>query len=206
MVNYQNGKIYKVEDAGGNMCYIGSTTKDFLSKRMVEHRSKYKLFKNGVGNNISVFEVFDKYGLDNCRIVLIELCPCNSRYELHAREAHYIKVSECVNKVIPNRTKKEYYFENKDNILINRKAYHIEHRESILLKQKAYHTENKEDLNNKCKQYHIDNREKILAQRAESVNCICGVSYTQGHKTRHFQSKFHLKNTNEKPINEPLDV
>ena len=32
MVNYQNGKIYKVEDLGGNMCYIGSTTKDFLIK------------------------------------------------------------------------------------------------------------------------------------------------------------------------------
>ncbi len=45
MVNYQNGKIYKIQDIGGNMCYIGSTTKDFLSKRMVEHRSAYKNWK-----------------------------------------------------------------------------------------------------------------------------------------------------------------
>ena len=59
MVNYQNGKIYKIEDVGGNMCYIGSTPKDFLSKRMVEHRSKYNTWRNdNTSIRYSVFEIF----------------------------------------------------------------------------------------------------------------------------------------------------
>ena len=65
MVNYNNGKIYKIENLGGNMCYIGSTTKDYLSKRMVQHRSLYKRWKDGkCVSNISVFKMFEKYGLD----------------------------------------------------------------------------------------------------------------------------------------------
>ena len=83
MVNYQNGKIYKIENLGGDMCYIGSTTKDYLSKRMVEHRSAYKQWlKQAGGRNVSVFGIFEKYGVDNCRIVLVELCPCNSKDEI----------------------------------------------------------------------------------------------------------------------------
>ena len=118
MVTYQNGKIYKIEHVGCNMCYIGSTTKDFLSKRMVEHRSKYKTWSNdNTADRFSLFEIFQKYGVENCRIVLIELFPCDSKDELHARESHYIRTVECVNKIIPNRTKAEYskkrYKENK---------------------------------------------------------------------------------------------
>ena len=79
MVNYQNGKIYKIEDTGGNMCYIGSTTKDYLSKRMVQHRACYNLWKKDpTATRYSVFSIFEEYGIDNCRIVLVELCPCNT--------------------------------------------------------------------------------------------------------------------------------
>jgi len=46
MVNYSNGKVYKVypiaEHLDHEEIYIGSTTKVHLSKRMVNHRSKYK--------------------------------------------------------------------------------------------------------------------------------------------------------------------
>ena len=126
MVNYQNGKIYKIEDVGGNMCYIGSTTKDFLSKRMAEHRTVYTCYKNGKANNFTVFNIFDKYGVENCRIVLIELFPCDTKDELTGRESHYIRTVECVNKMIPDRTRAEYgkkrYEENKDALLAYKKS------------------------------------------------------------------------------------
>ncbi len=65
MLNYQNGKIYKIQDTGGNMCFKGSTTKDFFSKRMVEHRSKYKTWSNdNAADRFSVFEIFQKYGVE----------------------------------------------------------------------------------------------------------------------------------------------
>ena len=115
MVNYQNGKIYKIEDLAGAMCYIGSTTKDYLSKRMVEHhRAMYKRWQTVKGGkNFSVFKLFEKYGMDGCRIVLVELCPCDSRDELLKREAHYIRTSDCVNIHVPDRKPQEYYDDNK---------------------------------------------------------------------------------------------
>jgi hypothetical protein len=43
MVNYGNGKIYKIESHLGDKIYIGSTTKQYLSQRMDKHRSEYRL-------------------------------------------------------------------------------------------------------------------------------------------------------------------
>ena len=120
MVNYQNGKIYKIEDVGGNMCYIGSTTKQHLAQRMEEHRAKFKSFETGTYHKITAFTLFETYGVENCNIVLIELCPCNTKDELIKRESHYIRTMECVNKFIPDQTKVEcdiaYRTKNRDVI------------------------------------------------------------------------------------------
>ena len=90
MVNYQNGKIYKIEDVGGNMCYIGSTTKEHLAQRMAEHRSNFKCYQKGTYHKLTIYTIFETYGVENCRIVLVELCPCDIKDELIKRESHYI--------------------------------------------------------------------------------------------------------------------
>ena len=54
------GKIYKIVDNGYNDMYIGSTTKS-LSQRMAQHRYNYKSQQN----NITVYKIFDKYGVEN---------------------------------------------------------------------------------------------------------------------------------------------
>ena len=69
MVNYSNGKIYKIESHLGDKIYIGSTTKEYLSQRMDNHRGHYKVWKNGQGNKTTSFELFDEYGIENCKIV-----------------------------------------------------------------------------------------------------------------------------------------
>jgi ribosome-interacting GTPase 1 len=53
------------------------------------------------------YDLFDKYGIDNCDIILLELVEANSKDELYTTEAHYIKTINCVNKYIPIRTKEE---------------------------------------------------------------------------------------------------
>ncbi len=70
MVNYNNGKIYKIEPLNGEEgdIYIGSTTKELLSQRMDTHRSDYKQFLNGKQNNITSTKLFDKYGVENCKL------------------------------------------------------------------------------------------------------------------------------------------
>jgi hypothetical protein len=102
---YQNGKIYKIVDHGYNKCYIGSTY-NTLSKRMSKHRESYQRFLDGKCYKTSSYNLFDEFGLDNCKIELIESYPCNNREELNAREGYLIIQTLCVNKVVVGRTKK----------------------------------------------------------------------------------------------------
>ena len=124
MVNYNNGKIYKIEpicDHDEGDIYIGSTTKDYLSKRMVAHRNQYNNYKhNGKSRFVTSYILFDKYGLENCKITLLELVNVNSSDELRAREGYYIQTFKCVNKLTAGRTRKDsnkiYYQMNKEEI------------------------------------------------------------------------------------------
>ena len=173
MVNYNNGKIYKIENNVDDMIYIGSTTKQYLSQRMDSHRSNFKRWKNGGYHNISVFEMFDKHGVENCKIVLLQLVNCESKDELLAREAFYIKSLVCVNKVIPLRTRKEYLVDNK---------------EKIKDLNKQYKEENKDKIKVLKKQYYIENIEKHKIK----YTCECGSTSCFTTKLRHEKTHKHL--------------
>ena len=138
MVNYSNGKIYKIEpivehDEGD--IYIGSTTKQYLSQRMDSHRNSYKQWKKGNKGLTTSFLLFEKYGIQNCCIILLESVNANSKDELHAREKHYIQMGKCVNKIVPSRKNQEY----RDN-----------HKEHKACYDKQYRQLNHEKLNEKC--------------------------------------------------------
>ena len=123
-VNYSTSKVYKIISNCGDMIYVGSTTKPYLSARLAQHKTCYKAYKNGTQRYISSYNLFDTYGADNCEIVLLETCPCNNKDELKLKERFYIESLSCVNKNIPSRTREEsvkaYYESNKD--VINEKA------------------------------------------------------------------------------------
>ena len=104
---YQNGKIYKIVDIGYNKCYIGSTCES-LSQRMARHRQKYKSYLKGASKLTHSFLLFDEYGEENCKVEWIEDYPCSSKRELEAREGYHQQNTDCVNKVIAGRDKKEY--------------------------------------------------------------------------------------------------
>ena len=184
MINYGNGKIYKlVRLTDDVVVYVGSTTKHYLSSRLVEHKrmSKHK-------PNRKVYKsINDNGGWENHQIVLIELCNCNSKDELHKKEREFIvSLKPIGNMQIPTRTKKEYRIDNKEIKKEYSKVYYIENKE----KSKQYHIDNKEKLNQKSKQYHIDNKEKIN----QKINCCCGRTYTYHHKSHHFKTKIHINN------------
>ena len=153
MVNYQNGKIYKIEDVGGNMCYIGATTKQYLSYRISEHRSAYNRWLIDRKAKSMVYEIFDKYGVENCRIVLIELCPCDTKDELARREVHFIRLSQCVNKYIPMRTDKQYYEDNREELLKKKSDYYYKQEKHVCIcgttftySYKSHHMKTKKHL------------------------------------------------------------
>jgi len=149
MVNYQNTKIYKIESHIGPNIYIGSTTKKYLSQRMDEHRRGFKRWKEEKTNYTSSYKIFGEYGLENCRIILLETYPCNSNDEKISREAHYINTIECVNIVIPKRTNKEWHQDNKEY----QKEYHLKYFEDNKEKLKEYHLKYFEDNKEKLKEY-----------------------------------------------------
>ena len=94
MVNYQNGKIYTIRCLNTNKCYVGSTTKDLLCKRLAEHVAAFKNWKiNKKGFVSSIFII--KEG--NYIIELLEHFPCSSRNELTTRERFHIKKTDCIN-------------------------------------------------------------------------------------------------------------
>jgi hypothetical protein len=126
MVNYSLGKVYKIEPMNGGEegdVYIGSTTLPYLSNRMANHRSDYKRWKENKMGLTTVYKLFDKYGVENCHIVLLEKVNAETTDELHARERYCIQSQQCVNKYVAGRTRKEYYHDNKEHILERCKEY-----------------------------------------------------------------------------------
>jgi hypothetical protein len=129
MNKYQHSKIYKIMDSNGEMVYIGSTTNP-LCVRFSNHKCSYK----SRANNNTVYIIFDKYGIENCNIHLIEEYPCNSKQELERREGQIIKSFKCVNKYIAGRTQKEYYIDNKARHQELMRLWYIRQRD--ILKEK----------------------------------------------------------------------
>ena len=124
---YQKGKIYKITDIGYNKCYIGSTTEE-LSQRMARHRRKFKGFLNGGKcSHIRSYDLFNEYGVENCKIELIEYFKCDTMQELRRREGEHIKNTDCVNKRIAGRTISEYRQDNKDKL----KEYREQNKDKI---------------------------------------------------------------------------
>ena len=73
MNRYENGKVFKNSDIGYNKAYVGSTCE---SLRIERHRANTVLTKQEKQiTNLSVFEIVDEFGIEDCKIELIETTP-----------------------------------------------------------------------------------------------------------------------------------
>ena len=162
---YKNCKICKVLDNDYNLVYYGSTIES-LARRFSKHRRDYLLFKEGKISNITVFQIFDEYNTENCKIELVENFPCESKEQLRKREGEYIKQDkECVNRVIPGRSRTEYKEDNKDKLKDMSKEYYIKHREALCEKSKQYREEHKDEKAESNKKYREDHPEHFKQHR-----------------------------------------
>ena len=115
MPDYKKGQIYRLWSPHTDKFYIGSTCSP-IAKRLYEHRNDYNRFLKGCQYKTSI-ELF-KLGFDDVKIELIENYPCNSKTELERREGQLIREHKVnlVNFLIPTRTKKEHYDDNRDEL------------------------------------------------------------------------------------------
>jgi len=140
-------KIYKLVDNTNGDIYIGITTQT-LKQRLWKHKSSYSTcVSREIINN------------GDYKIELIE------ETDDKTRERYWIENTNCINKIIPGRTEKEYYENNRD-------------------KFKEYRENNREKANEYFKEYREKNREKILEYQKEYDNIknkwyrsMCGNPY-----------------------------
>ena len=169
---YHNGKIYQITDIGYNKCYIGSTTES-LSLRMARHRANYKSFlSGGKGSHIRLFEIFNEFGIENCKIQLVEYFKCDTLQELQRREGEVIKITDCVNKLVAGRTRKEYRDDNRDKLREIDMEYREQHKDKFNEYSKQYREANNEKINERTKQYYKANKDKIneLSKQKREAN------------------------------------
>lgn len=148
---YANGKIYCLRSHQTDDIYIGSTIQP-LYKRLWKHKGDKK---NELANYHDVY------------IELIEPYPCKNKMELNRKEGEHIRANDCVNKIIAGRTKKEYYDDNRNEILEQKKQYRLDNIDKLLEQDKNNYIANKDKIRERQKQYHIDNRNKILERKKQ---------------------------------------
>jgi hypothetical protein len=228
MNRYNNGKIYKIVDNTNGNVYIGSTCEPTLARRLAGHRGAYNSYLNGGRvDKTSSFNILEN---NNCSIVLLEDYPCERKDQLLARERFYIENNQCVNKVIPTRTIKEYYQDNKDKLIDYQKEYYEQNKDKlkeyyeqnkdkikeyreqnkdkIIDYQKEYYEQNKDKLKeyyeqnkDKIKEYYEQNKDKINEHRYKHFTCECGGCYIQKNKATHLKSIKHQNYLNNKNEN-----
>jgi len=158
MPNLENAVIYKIVDNTNNNIYIGSTCQT-LSRRLGNHKNNYKNYLNGLYHYVTSFEII-KNG--DYKIVLLEdCCDIISKTELAEREMFYITSMDCVNKQIPSRSKKQYYFDNLAKIKARNKAYTEENKEYFAEYKRQWNQANSDRLREIKREYNIVNKDKM---------------------------------------------
>jgi len=182
--DYQQAKIYciKVNTEEEYLPYVGSSCKRLLSQRMNQHRDDYKKWKNGKYGFLSSFTLFEKYGVQNCYIELIESFPCNTSDELRKKEREHIEKQKCVNIVKkPFRTIEEE--------IIYKKNWNKNNNSYV----EKYQKEHKEEITEYKSNYYQKNKEEISEKGKETYECPCGSICRKVAKARHERSIKHQK-------------
>ena len=107
------GKIYRIVNKNDldAFCYVGYTRKMYIGQILDWHIVKYKEYlrhPNSV-KKLDTFALFNSYGVENCKIVLLEFVDESNNNLINERLKHHFDTLNCVNlfvKVSPTLTQK----------------------------------------------------------------------------------------------------
>lgn len=177
-IKYSNTMIYKIvcKDLNIKDCYVGHTTN--FKTRKNHHKSRCNN-SSDISYNFYVYQfIRDNGGWINWDMVLIETFNCNNKLEALKKEREFIdSLNATLNKVLPTRTKEEWFYNNIDNKKLYDKEYYINNID----KKEKHRVE-----------YRINNLDKIKELANKKITCECGLCYTNSNKARHLKSKKHL--------------
>ena len=155
---FNKSMIYTIRSPHTDKYYIGSTTQ-ILCKRFVDHKSQYKAYLKG-GVFVTSFKIIE---LGDAYIELLEELTCENKPQLQRREGELIREhkTNCVNMVMPGRTKAEYNSDNSDRIKEHRKEYYNDNFDRISQHAKEYRTLNSDKLHEQYKEFYYKNIDKM---------------------------------------------
>ena len=176
-IDHANTIIYKLvhkEDYDNANIYIGSTT-DFI-RRKNNHKNNCNNEKKKEHNENKYQYIRDNGGWGEWNMIEVEKFPCNDGNEARAREEYW----RChFNSKLNSRKayitdvekidyKKQFYLDNKDNILKQKKQYYEIHKDKILDEKKQYYEKNKDKLLEIMKQYYYNKKNNITDSSSDS--------------------------------------
>ena len=191
MEPYRIGRVYRIIALQSNEFYIGSTFNE-LRHRWQKHKGHYEEWKKGKGK-CSVFDMFEKYGVENCKIILIKEYQVVDRRHLEVYESLWILKLKSINKNIPvafseikrfkRMADKRYAEINKEKIREYKKQYVKNNTEKIA----QYKEHNKDKIKQREKKYREKNKEKLN----QKITCECGSIIVKRHLSDHIKSNKH---------------
>ena len=151
--------------------YIGST------RNFRQRKCGHKQICNNSSNehhNVYVYQfIRNNGGWSNWSMISLYSGEFENKKELEQKEREFIETFEsALNCKIPTRTKKEYYEDNKEQLLEKKKQYYENNKEQLLEKKKQYYENNKEETLITNKKYRDNNKEKlaIISKKYRSEN------------------------------------
>lgn len=194
--------IYKIfcPDGDEGDVYYGSSTNKRVNDRFVGHKVHFRNWKEGKKTHMTSFNLFEKYGVNNCVIEKVEDVVYTDKSTLVERERFYIDNNKCINIQLPGRTRKQYAEDNKEHRKIKANENKIKNWDIIQPKKKAYRDSHKEEYREYC----LKNKEKFQTP----VHCECGSICTSRNYSTHIKTQLHLdfiKTGIQKPETIPLN-
>lgn len=188
-----NGTIYKIFclDSKIDCCYIGSTKN--INRRMREHKmnvtnEKKREYKYPVYETIR-----QNGGWDNWKYIILANVNVKSYHQLRNFEKIYIKnTKNTLNTLIPARTRKEHYQDERSKILAYKRSYHQNNRVEICRKRREKYKKNIEKNRIKGLNFYHLNKDKINAKRRQKRIWMDGSKTSiSSNIFNHLKSKSH---------------
>jgi hypothetical protein len=182
-------KIYKIVNDTDNNIYIGSTRNE-LRKRLSNHKTGYKKYINCGSGYVSSYILFENYGVENCKIILLEEFDVLNKEQQLKHERYYFDMlkNNIVNIKKPYATK----VEELQTAKINNKIYRDTNFEYLKAQKQNRKINNPEELKLINKQWRNKNKSTIAKQRATKIMCECGLLCASSNMTPHKKTNRHI--------------
>jgi len=176
-MKYDIGYIYIIWDIEDpSLIYYGSTGDVY--HRMTGHKAP--------NNPCSSKQIMER---GKYEYAILETYENIDEYDLVERESWFIRNKQCVNKIVPHRTRAEYHKDNNEKIAEYKAEYYQDNKDKIAEYKAEYYQDNKDKILEHNAEYRQKNKDKLQ----EKFVCDCGGKFTLQHKATHEKSQRHLK-------------